>query len=161
MSENSTKTDQSAAGGTGTGTHMANNKMPKNNGAPKEPASPVRMLRDWLSQCPILEGEAIHPDYLPAFEGWSFSITKSEQKQDILGNRVRILSVRVLLRRTIDDDEDRIRAIERLDALAAWAQENPPETVSARVRTVAAFSSRTNAGTEEFGILLELKITEV
>ena len=161
MSENSTKIDQSAAGGTGTGTHMANSKMPKNNGAPKEPASPVRMLRDWLSQCPILEGEAIHPDYLPAFEGWSFSITKSEQKQDILGNQFKILSVRVLLRRTIDDDEDRIRAIERLDALAAWAEENPPETVRARVRTVAAFSSRTNAGTEEFGILLELKITEV
>ena len=161
MSENSTKNDHSAAGGTGTGTQMTIHKLPKNNGAPKEPASPVRMLRDWLSQCPILEGEAIHPDYLPAFEGWNFSITKSEQKQDILGNRIQVLSVRVLLRRTIDDDEDRIRAIERLDALAAWAQENPPETGNTRVRTVAAFSSRTNAGTEEFGILLELKITEV
>ena len=161
MSENSTKNDHSAAGGTGTGTQMAIHKMPKNNGAPKEPASPVRLLRDWLTQCPILEGEAIHPDYLPAFEGWSFSITKSEQKQDVLGNRIQVLSVRVLLRRTIADDEDRIRAIERLDAFAAWAQENPPEAGSARVRTVAAFSSRTNAGTEEFGILLELKITEV
>ena len=158
---NNINTDPCAAGGTGTGTQMTIHKLPKNNGAPKEPASPVRMLRDWLSQCPILEGEAIHPDYLPAFEGWSFSISKSEQKQDILGNCVRILSVRVLLRRTIADDEDRIRAIERLDALAAWAQENPPDTGSARVRTVAAFSSRTNAGTEEFGILLELKITEV
>ena len=157
---NNINTDPCAAGGTGTGTQMAIHKLPKNNGAPKEPASPVRMLRDWLSQCPILEGEAIHPDYLPAFEGWSFSITKSEQKQDILGNQFKILSVRVLLRRTIDDDDDRIRAIERLDALAAWAHDNPPETVSARVRTVAAFSSRTNAGTEEFGILLELKITE-
>ncbi|MBO5543410.1 MAG: hypothetical protein J5949_02130 [Oscillospiraceae bacterium] len=154
---NNNNTDPCVAGGAGTGTQMAIHKLPKNNGAPKEPASPVRMLRDWLTECPILEGEAIHPDYLPAFEGWSFSITKSEQKQDILGNLVRILSVRVLLRRTIDDDEDRIRAIERLDALAAWAQENPPETGNTRVRTVAAFSSRTNAGTEEFGILLELK----
>ena len=154
---NNSNTDPCAAGGAGTGTQMTIHKMPKNNGATKEPASPVRLLRDWLAQCPILEGEAIHLDYLPAFEGWSFSITKSEQKQDILGNRVKVLSVRVLLRRTIDDDEDRIRAIERLDALAAWAQENPPETGNARVRTVAAFSSRTNAGTEEFGILLELK----
>ena len=158
MEENSSlKAEPGSANGTGTGTQMAIHKLPKNNGATKEPASPVRMLRDWLLQCPILEGEAIHPDYLPAFEGWSFSITKSEQKQDILGNRVKVLSVRVLLRRTIDNDEDRIRAIERLDALAAWAQENPPETARTRVRTVAAFSSRTNAGTEEFGILLELK----
>ena len=155
---NSLKAEPGSANGTGTGTHMAIHKLPKNNGAPKEPASPVRLLRDWLSQCPILEGEAIHPDYLPAFEGWSFSITKYEQKQDILGNQFKILSVRVLLRRTIADDEDRIRAIERLDALAAWAEDNPPETGNARVRTVAAFSSRTNAGTEEFGILLELKI---
>ena len=120
----------------------------------------VRWLRDWLALCPVLEGEEIHPDFLPAYEGWSFGIAKAEEKKDILGNPCRRLTLRLLLRRTIAGDEDRLRAIERLDALAAWAVENPPEGAGVKLRELGTFSSRASAGTEDFGALIELRMLE-
>ncbi len=118
----------------------------------------TRALYNWLNLCPVLDGEVIHPDFLPAYEGWSFSIVKAEEKKDILGNPFRVLTLRLLLRRTIAEDGDRLRAIERLDALTAWAIEHPPEDARVRLRQLGTFSSRSSAGTEDFGALIELKI---
>ena len=134
----------------------------------------IKTIIDWLSEAPVLGGETLNWNYLPSYSGWSLTIPKAETKADILGNRREIWQLKITRRYTVQSNEDRLRVVDTLEDLAAWAEENPPDLESrlpderpqapckrATVRRTALsesqFTSRNNSGIEDISITMNVE----
>ena len=116
----------------------------------------LRDIITWLSACPVFAGEALVPNFLPSHKGWSISTDRQSVRTDILGNRITQRRVKVTRRITVPDGEVRLRTLEQLEDLAAWARENPPADGSIRMTGLPEFQSRASSGTEDFIVYLTL-----
>ena len=116
----------------------------------------IEEILAWLNQAPQLNGEPINLDYLPSYSGWSLSVMKSSVKTDILGNSVRFYALKITRRHTVQNNADRLAVIAALDALAAWAKENPPPGSYLRVTDLPEFNSRNTSGIEDISITFTL-----
>ena len=114
----------------------------------------IDLILSWLEQCPSLGGEKLNWNYLPSYSGWSLSIPKAETRTDILGNRRELWQLKITRRYTIQSNEDRLKIVEALEDLAAWAKANPPENARLKVAGLPEFTSRNNSGIEDISITL-------
>ncbi len=117
----------------------------------------LREIIAWLEPCPVLQGEALIPNYLPSRKGWSVVIDRQSVRTDILGNRSTRLRLKITRRVTVPDGEARLAVLEQLEDLAAWAEANPPPDGSTRIYGLPEFQSRTSSGTEDFTVLITLE----
>ena len=117
---------------------------------------PLQELIAWLSGSPVLQGEKINFNYLPSYSGWSLTIPKAETRTDILGNRREWWRLKITRRYTIQSNEERLKIVETLKDLAAWAKANPPENTHLKVTGLPEFTSRNNSGIEDISITLML-----
>ena len=116
----------------------------------------IDLILSWLEQCPSLGGEKMNWNYLPSCSGWSLTIPKAETRTDILGNRREWWQLKITRRYTIQSNEERLKIVEALEALAAWAKANPPENTHLKVTGLPEFTSRNNSGIEDISITLML-----
>ena len=116
----------------------------------------ITEIINWLSVCPVLDGEPMIPNYLPSRKGWSMTVDKQTVRTDILGNRSAVRRLKVTRRVTVPDAEARLAVFGQLEALAEWAAENPPDTANVRITGLPEFSSRGSSGTEDFTVTLTL-----
>ena len=117
---------------------------------------PLQELIAWLSGSPVLQGEKINWSFLPSYSGWSLTIPKAETRTDILGNRREWWQLKITRRYTIQSNEERLKIVETLKDLAAWAKANPPENTHLKVTGLPEFTSRNNSGIEDISITLML-----
>ena len=120
----------------------------------------IREILTWLSACPIFAGEPLNLNYLPAHKGWSLTVDKQTVRTDILGNRSTLRRLKITRRVTVTDNEARLTVLSQLEDLAAWAEENPPETGNARITGLPEFSSRGSSGTEDLSVTITLAADE-
>ena len=116
----------------------------------------LREIITWLSACPVLDGETLIPNFLPAHKGWSINTDRQSVRTDILGNRTTQRRVKITRRVTVPDADTRLAVLEQLEDLAAWARENPPADGSIRLTGLPEFQSRASSGTEDFTVTLTL-----
>ena len=116
----------------------------------------LREIITWLSACPVLAGEPLIPNFLPSHKGWSISTDRQSVRTDILGNRSTQRRVKVTRRITVPDSDTRLRTLEQLEDLAAWARENPPADGSVRLAGLPEYQSRASSGTEDFIVYLSI-----
>ena len=116
----------------------------------------LRDISAWLQPCPVFNGEPLIPNFLPSHKGWSINTDRQSVRAAILGNRITPRRVKVTRRITVPDGEVRLRTLEQLEDLAAWARENPPEDGSIRMTGLPEFQSRASSGTEDFIVYLTL-----
>ena len=116
----------------------------------------IDILLSWLEQCPSLGGEKMNWNFLPSYSGWSLTIPKAETRTDILGNRREWWQLKITRRYTIQSNEERLKIVETLKDLAAWAKANPPENTHLKVTGLPEFTSRNNSGIEDISITLML-----
>ena len=116
----------------------------------------IREILTWLSACPVLGGEVLNLNYLPAHKGWSLTVDKQTVRTDILGNRSTLRRLKITRRATVPDNEARLAVLAQLEALAAWAEENPPETGNARITGLPEFQTRSSSGTEDLSVTITL-----
>ena len=114
----------------------------------------LREIITWLSDCPVLAGEDLIPNFLPSHKGWSINTDRQSVRTDILGNRITQRRVKITRRVTVPDADTRLAVLEQLEDLAAWARENPPEEGSIRMTGLPEFQSRASSGTEDFTVYL-------
>ena len=120
----------------------------------------LREIIQWLSACPVLSGEALNLNYLPAHKGWSLTPERQTVRTDILGSRSFHRRLKITRRVTVPDNTARLAVLSQLEELAAWAEVNPPETGNARITGLPEFSSRGSSGTEDFTVTLTLVTDE-
>ncbi|MBQ3802565.1 MAG: hypothetical protein II845_02590 [Oscillospiraceae bacterium] len=116
----------------------------------------LREIITWLQPCPVFAGEPLIPNFLPSHKGWSINTDKQLVRTDILGNRSTQRRVKITRRITVPDGEVRLRTLEQLEDLAAWAREHPPADGSIRMTGLPEFQSRASSGTEDFIVYLTL-----
>ena len=117
----------------------------------------LREIITWLSACPVLAGEPLIPNFLPSHKGWSINTDKQSVRTDILGNRSTQRRLKITRRITVPDGEVRLRTLEQLEDLAAWAREHPPADGSIRLTGLPEFQSRASSGTEDFTVTLTVE----
>ena len=110
----------------------------------------------WLSACPVFAGEPLNLNYLPAHKGWSLTVDKQTVRTDILGNRSTLRRLKITRRVTVPDNAARLAVLAKLEDLAAWAEQNPPQEGRARVTGLPEFSSRGSSGTEDLSVTITL-----
>ena len=110
----------------------------------------LREIITWLSACPVLAGEALIPDFLPSHKGWSITADRQFVRTDILGSRS------TQRRLKVPDSDTRLRTLEQLEDLAAWAREHPPADGSVRLTGLPEYQSRASSGTEDFSVYLSI-----
>ena len=120
----------------------------------------LREIITWLSACPVLDGETLIPNFLPAHKGWSINTDRQSVRTDILGNRSTQRRLRITRRVTVPDADTRLAVLEQLEDLAAWARENPPADGSIRMTGLPEFQSRASSGTEDFTVYLSVESDE-
>lgn len=116
----------------------------------------ITEIINWLSACPVLEGEPIIPNYLPSRKGWSLTVDKQTVCTDILGYRSAVRRLKITRRVTVPDSDARLAVFGHLEALSEWAAANPPDTANVRITGLPEFSSRASSGTEDFTVTLTL-----
>ena len=116
----------------------------------------IDLILSWLEQCPSLGGEKMNWNFLPSYSGWSLSVPKAETRVDILGNRREQWQLKITRRYTIQSNEERLKIVEALEDLAAWAKAHPPENARLKVSGHPEFTSRNNSGIEDISITLTL-----
>ena len=116
----------------------------------------IDLILTWLNSAPQLSDEKLNWNYLPSYSGWSLTIPKAEIRTDILGNIRERWELKITRRYTIQSNEDRLRIVETLEDLAAWAKANPPEHTHLKVTGLPEFTSRNNSGIEDISITLML-----
>ena len=116
----------------------------------------LREIITWLQPCPVFAGEPLIPNFLPSHKGWSINTDKQLVRTDILGNRSTQRRVKITRRITVPDGEVRLRTLEQLEDLAAWAREHPPADGSSRMTGLPECQSRASSGTEDFIVYLTL-----
>ena len=117
----------------------------------------ITAIVTWLSDCPVLDGEPIIPNYLPSRKGWSLTVDKQAVRTDILGNRSILRRLKITRRVTVEDSAARLAVFSDLEALAEWAAENPPDTANVRVSGLPEFQSRASSGTEDISVTFTLE----
>ena len=120
----------------------------------------IRDILTWLSACPVFAGEPLNLNYLPAHKGWSLTVDKQTVRTDILGNRSTLRRLKITRRVTVPDNAARLTVLSQLEDLAAWAEENPPETGNARITGLPEFQTRSSSGTEDFTVYLTVESGE-
>ena len=116
----------------------------------------IREIITWLQPCPVLAGEPLNPNFLPAHKGWSLTVDKQSVRTDILGNRSAVQRLKITRRVAIPNGEARLAVLGQLEDLAAWAKENPPPVGAVRITGLPEFSSRASSGTEDFSVTFTL-----
>ena len=116
----------------------------------------IRVILTWLSACPVLGGEVINLNYLPAHKGWSLTVDKQTVRTDILGNRSILRRLKITRRVTVPDNAARLAVLAQLEDLAAWAEVNPPEIGNARITGLPEFQTRSSSGTEDLSVTITL-----
>ena len=120
----------------------------------------INEILTWLSACPVLGGEVINLNYLPAHKGWSLTVERQTVRTDILGNRSTLRRLKITRRVTVPDNEARLAVLSQLEDLTAWAEENPPQGGRARITGLPEFSSRGSSGTEDLSVTITLVADE-
>ena len=110
----------------------------------------IREIITWLSDCPVLAGEPLIPNFLPAHKGWSLTVDKQTVRTDILGSRSAAQRLKITRRIAVPDSAARLAVFDQLENLAAWAKENPPPAGAVRITGLPEFSSRASSSTEDF-----------
>ena len=116
----------------------------------------IREIITWLSDCPVLAGEPLIPNFLPAHKGWSLTVDKQSVRTDILGSRSTVQRLKITRRTTVPDSAARLADFDLLEDLAAWTKENPPPVGAVRITGLPEFSSRASSGTEDFSVFITL-----
>ena len=116
----------------------------------------ISAVLSWLNTAPQLSGEKLNWNYLPSYSGWSLTIPKAEIRTDILGNIRELWELKITRRYTIQSNEERLKIVETLEDLAAWAKANPPENARLKVSGLPEFTSRNNSGIEDISITIML-----
>ena len=119
----------------------------------------TQAIYEWLCSAPMLAGEKVNLDYLPASAGWSVTTPKVKTNTDILGNTWEIMEVTITRRKSVSGNADRLAILNELDALRLWAKENPPDNGRVVLAGIAKPKNRSSSGTEDF--VLSLKIVEL
>ena len=117
----------------------------------------LQEIIEWLQPCPVLAGEPLIPHFLPTHKGWCAAIDRQQVLTDILGNRSTRVTLKITRRLTIPDSDARLAVFSDLEALAAWAAANPPETGTVRVTGLPEFQSRAASGTEDISVTITLE----
>ena len=117
----------------------------------------ISAILSWLNTAPQLSGEKLNWNYLPSYSGWSLTIPKAEIRTDILGNIRERWELKITRRYTIQSNEERLKIVETLEDLAAWAKANPPENARLKVSGLPEFTSRNNSGIEDISITIQLE----
>ena len=120
----------------------------------------LRVIIEWLQPCPVFNGEALIPDFLPSHKGWSITADRQSVRTDILGNRSTQRRLKITRRVTVPDADVRLAVLEQLEDLAAWARENPPDDGSVRLTGLPEYQSRASSGTEDFTVYLTVESRE-
>ena len=117
----------------------------------------IRTIYMWLKTCPLLAEEKVNLDYLPSYAGWSLSVMKTTLHTDILGFVRTTADLSITHRISVSGNEDRLALLEQMDALAAWAKENPPAGFRVESSAVPRFKTRSAAGTEDLDLTLRIE----
>ena len=117
----------------------------------------TRQIYEWLLAAPMLEGEKVNLDYLPAYEGWSLTMPGRKTKTDILGNARELVEINITRRKSISGNEDRLAIADELDNLRFWAKQNPPDNCRVILAGLAKPKSKSASGTEDFVLTLRVE----
>ena len=109
-------------------------------------------LLSWLNTCPHLDGKAVFPDYLPAYEGWSCAVAKQETRTDILGTRRQVLTLTLTRRITVQNEAERLALLEKTGAVVRWCAANPMPGTRVRPAGLPVLTARSPSGTEDAAV---------
>ena len=116
-----------------------------------------REIYEWICSAPMLAGEKVNLDYLPASAGWSVSTPRVKSITDVLGNVWEIVEINITRRRSISGNADRLNMLDEMETLRRWAQENPPDNGRVILAGIAKPKSKSASGTEDFVLTLKLE----
>ena len=116
-----------------------------------------REIYEWICSAPMLAGEKVNLDYLPASAGWSVSTPRVKSITDVLGNVWEIMEITVTRRKSISGNADRIAILNELDVLRLWAKENPPDGCRVILAGISKPKSKSASGTEDFALTLRVE----
>ncbi len=116
----------------------------------------ITEIYNWAKTSPVLGGETLNLEFLPAYRGWSLSFVRELANTDILGFRTAVTEVRISRRWSVDDNAGRAAVMDELWAFAQWAKRNPPEGARVTLGSLPKFSGRSPSGTEDLAILLRI-----
>ena len=117
----------------------------------------TREVYEWLCSAPMLAGEKVNLDYLPASAGWSVTTPRVKTGTDILGNTWETVEITVTRRRSISGNADRLNMLDEMETLRRWAQENPPDNGRVILAGIAKPKSKSASGTEDFALTLRVE----
>ena len=116
-----------------------------------------RTIYEWICLAPMLEGEKVNLDYLPANAGWSVTTPRVKSNTDILGNSWESVEVTITRRKSVSGNADRLNLLDEMEALRVWAKENPPDGGRVVPAGISKPKSRSAAGTEDFTLTLRVE----
>ena len=116
-----------------------------------------REIYEWICSAPMLAGEKVNLDYLPASAGWSVSTPRVKSITDVLGNVWEIMEITVTRRKSISGNADRLNMLDEMEILRRWAQQNPPDNGRVILAGIAKPKSKSASGTEDFTLTLKLE----
>ena len=116
-----------------------------------------REIYEWICSAPMLAGEKVNLDYLPASAGWSVSTPRVKSSTDVLGNVWEIMEITVTRRKSISGNADRLNMLDEMEILRRWAQENPPDNGRVILAGIAKPKSKSASGTEDFALTLRVE----
>ena len=119
----------------------------------------TRTIYEWLLTAPMLEGEKVNLDYLPASAGWSVTTLKTKIITDVLGNTWESVEIAITYRRSVSGNADRLAIIDMMDNLRFWAKQNPPDGCRVILAGMSKPKSKSGSGTEDFILTLKLEET--
>ncbi len=114
-------------------------------------------IYEWLQGCPAAAGETVNADFVPAWGGWSFSLTESRELQDILGTGRKAALLRLSRRCSVTENGERLAAMRSLEEAVLWARRNPPEGLRVGGGGEPELSARDPAGTEDFTVTMTVR----
>ena len=117
----------------------------------------IRNIYEWICSAPMLVGEKVNLDYLPANAGWSVTTPRTKTNTDILGNSWESVEVTITRRKSVSGNADRLNLLDEMDALRVWAKENPPDGGRVVPAGISKPKSRSAAGTEDFALTLRVE----
>ena len=117
----------------------------------------IRDIYDWLCSAPMLEGEKVNLDFLPAGAGWSMSVTSSSISTDILGTERLRVQINIIHRYSVSGNADRLAIIDMMDNLRFWAKQNPPDGCRVILAGMSKPKSKSASGTEDFVLTMRVE----
>ena len=117
----------------------------------------IHTIYEWVCSAPMLAGEKVNLDYLPASAGWSMTTPKVKTNTDILGNAWETVEITITRRKSISGNADRLNMLDEMETLRRWAQENPPDNGRVILAGISKPKSKSASGTEDFTLTLKLE----